>query len=358
MPRDGTLQEIVAVKRRRGAKEVSLSSVAAPPAAIGAAKSRKKRAIDYAVPSRATPASSPISREAGGDGHISRVIQLPCAIAATVSQIVDLQRTRRFCIKAQSQCDRSIEAFIASSIGYRIDADEADRKAVFKRAAEIRRGAEKILHDDQALTIAQGGIVVAPFLRLMILQSAASRLGWDERRLAAEKEMRRLVRGLPVAVWAAGIKGFGELGLAIIIGEAGIPIGDYRSVSGLWKRLGLAVIDGERQRKKTSVDEAARHGYNPKRRAEVWAVADSMFRHQWAGAKEDTPAHAVGPYGEVYGRRKAHTLPRIAATADLAFTDLAKWTPKRCDNDARRVMTKALLCDLWVEWRRRNDCGA
>lgn len=325
MPRDG---EIVAVKRRRGAMLNTISSQPSP------------------------PASSPISREAGGDGPKRRDIHVPHAIAATVSQIVDLQRTRRFCIKAQSQCDRSIESFIASSLGYRIDAEAIDRKVMFKRAADLRRSVEK--EGDQIRNDTHHSHV-APFLRLMILQSAASRAGWDEHRTSAEKVMRQLVRELPIAAWAAGIKGFGELGLAIIIGEAGIPIGDYRTVSGLWKRLGLAVIDGERQRKKSNVDEAARHGYSPKRRAEIWAVADSMFRHQWAGAKEDMPAHAVGPYGEVYGRRKAHTLPRIEATQDLAFTDPAKWTPKRCDNDARRVMMKALLCDLWVEWRRVSN---
>ena len=64
------------------------------------------------------------------------------------------------------------------------------------------------------------------------------------------------------------------------------------------------------------------------------------------------PAHSAGPYGEVYGARKAHTLPRVAATADLDDKDDNKWTPARCENDARRVMSKALLRDLWVEWRR------
>lgn len=87
------------------------------------------------------------------------------------------------------------------------------------------------------------------------------------------------------------------------------------------------------------------------RRAQIWSIVDPMFKHQWAGDKDAeggnpvktgnavaVASHAVGPYGRVYGARKAST------------TDREGWTPKHRDNDARRIMTKALVEDLWRVW--------
>ena len=36
---------------------------------------------------------------------------------------------------------------------------------------------------------------------------------------------------------------------------------------------------------------------------------------------------------------------------NLAASDRDKWTKGRCHNDARRIMSKALLRDLWRVWR-------
>ena len=170
----------------------------------------------------------------------------------------------------------------------------------------------------------------------IILNSATSRDTWDKHRNRTEKAMRKLARSLPAWEWVEGIAGFGDLGLGIIVGETGDLFG-YATKERVWKRLGLAVIKGERQQRKSGAEAAAAHGYSPSRRAEIWTIADSLFRHQWHSAKEDAPAGPSGPYGAVYGRRKAHTVTR-------------EWTPKHQDNDARRVMTKSLVEDLWRVW--------
>ena len=223
---------------------------------------------------------------------------------------------------------------------------EKERKAIFARAKSFR------------LSVEQRGVYTfdPPDLEVvepMVEASATGRRAWDRFRATAEKEMTRLAKQLPVYPWAKSVKGFGDKGLAIICGEAGIPIAEYRTVEGLWKRMGLAVIDGERQRKKTDKAQAAVHKYSPGRRAEIWTLADAMFRHQWKGADKEngTPGCPAGPYGEVYAARRIHTEPRIAATADLSNGDPEKWTLARCYNDARRVMIKALLRDLWVAAR-------
>jgi hypothetical protein len=67
-------------------------------------------------------------------------------------------------------------------------------------------------------------------------------------------------------------------------------------------------------------------------------------------------AFAAAGYQGPSGR--LHTLPRIAETEHLGKKDPAKWTKGRCHNDARRVMTKALLRDLWVSWREMEATKA
>lgn len=166
----------------------------------------------------------------------------------------------------------------------------------------------------------------------------------DAERSAREKAMVKLVKQLPVHQWALAIKGFGDLGLAQIIAEAG-DLGKYGTVSKLWKRLGLAVMNGNRQGapgKGASAEDWIEHGYSPERRAIIWSIfSDSMFRHQWAAAAEgEDVGKPKGPYGEVYARRRAHTA--------ITHPD---WTKGHSHNDARRVMTKSVIADLWSAWR-------
>lgn len=254
-------------------------------------------------------------------------------LADIVDEIVLLQRRRRFCIKSQSRNDRSCEAFIARFLGYSTDMDEKQGKEVWKQAMAVRKAVEA------GRTPKGLGAAALDAVTPIVLGSAASRAVWDAHREQTEKRMRDLARKLPAWSFVDGVKGFGALGLAIVVGEAG-DIGAYPKKGHLWKRLGLAVIDGERQRRKTGAEAAAAHGYNPQRRAEMWTLADSLFKHQWAGAKDDgTAAHAKGPYGEVYARRKASTEGREG------------WTDAHRDADARRIMMKQMLKHLRQHWR-------
>lgn len=106
--------------------------------------------------------------------------------------------------------------------------------------------------------------------------NAQARAPWDGARASYEKQMEAIARSLPVFETVDKIRGLGAKGLAIIVGEAGIPLGDYLTCSGLWKRMGLAVINGERQRKKANEAEAAEHGYSPERRAQIWSIVGSV----------------------------------------------------------------------------------
>ena len=317
---------------------------------------RRKRASCSTSPNDDSPASAPTSvyrkGDAAGEGHSIRDTQVSLALAATVIELVSLQRQRQFAIVQKNRSERAIESLIATTMGFRIDATEKDRKSVFASAKAFRLAVERGGEGHQTCDTQRDHALSATVPSILI--SAQNRKPWIDHRQWVEKEMAKLTRNLPVYDFAKSIRGFGELGLACLVAEAGIPIGDYRTVSGLWKRMGLAVFDGKRQQKCGDKDEAERHGYSPKRRAEVWAFcSDSMFRAQWRGADEDAGivAGPIGVYGEIYARRRLRTDPRIEATADLPATDRSKWTKGRCHNDARRVMTKALLRDLWRVWR-------
>ncbi len=347
-------------RRQTEARGRTKPTDASPPSALhairkgSAGRSHLDRETQFRIASSGNHAAAS-DGDGRRDGHGSDETQPQPAIPALVTELVQLQRIRVFCIVSQSRCDRSIESLLASVMGFRIDGDEKDRKAVFARAKAFRLACEKGGGGGgHGGSETHGQHALSPFTP-MVLASAASRAVWDKQRADAERDMERIAKLLPVWPFVEGVRGLGAKGLAILTAEAGLPLGDYRSVSGLWKRLGLAVIDGERQRKKSGLEDAARHGYSPRRRSQVWAVcSDSLFRAQWRGADEESglEARPIGPYGEVYAQRRAHTAPRIEATAHLPATDPGKWTKGRCHNDGRRVMTKALLRDLWAEWRR------
>jgi hypothetical protein len=275
-------------------------------------------------------------------------------------KLADLQKIRRFCIISQSRCDRSMQAAIASCIGNdALDGTpEPDRKSIFRRAATIMAAVEAGKPFDPPLPPGDPRQERLDSFLPLIKLSAASREVWDDKREQTEKDMRVLAKQLPVWPWVQeNAKGVGDLGLARLVGEAPL-IGQYVTHERLWKRFGVAVVGGERQQRRTDKVEALLHGFAPARRAELWSVgSDTLLRAQWRGAKEDpntgemldgTP---IGPYGKVYRDRRAHTLPRIAETEALEYKNREKWTPKRCDSDARRVMSKEFLRDLWHIWR-------
>lgn len=306
----------------------------------------------------------------------------PLPISATITNLVLLQRQRMFSIVQQSRNDRAVEAYIARLLGYRVALTEderkeqaAERKALFALAQKIRLAieADKPLPPTD-FEIGEGTVV-------LVRNAAMARMMWDEYREKSEKEMRELVVHLPVYDFAKSVKGFGDLGLAIIIAEAGNNLArtqsGFPSVAKLWKRLGLAVMAGERQQRKTDPELALLHGYSPKRRSQSWVVGDMMIRHQLTSEasayRQDLAADPTamahiqqqgivlaklkveelrelgemfgivsvarpsGPYGEVYAKRRA-------ATADRG------WRPAHQLADAKRVMFKALVRDLWRVW--------
>jgi hypothetical protein len=173
---------------------------------------------------------------------------------------------------------------------------------------------------------------------------------------------------LPVAGVIAKTKGLGPLGLIGIVGEAG-DISAYRSVQAVWKRLGLAVIDGERQGRRKDKDEAELHGYSPQRRSVMWNVGSSLVGSMGHGPRpkvgEDVSRREdLSRWQKIYIERMRYEVARDPSQSrPAAVKDGTKYESfsKHASNRARRYVEKQFLKYLFREWRqvaRKGDGAA
>ncbi len=222
-----------------------------------------------------------------------------------IQQIVQQWRIRQDFVRAQTRLTNQARAILRRLCGG--DKDEAE-----KLWKAIQKGKPHPLAEI-------GEMAVTP---LMVAQEPllAARKGY-------EKAVAKLAKRLPIAEYAAQIDGLGMLGLGAIVGECG-DLSAYKSVSAVWKRCGLAVIEGGRQRR-VSGEAAFLHGYDGERRSVLWNRADPLFKRQ---------SVVDGPYRAVYDDAKAAKLAQ-------------EWTAAHAHNHALRLMTKRLLRDLTVAWR-------
>lgn len=155
---------------------------------------------------------------------------------------------------------------------------------------------------------------------------------FENARKQHRKDAEKLAKKMPAWAVIGEVRGFSAWGLVTLIGEAG-NLSNYSGCRKLYKRLGLAPDEcypkGERS--------TGRMIPRSTRGRIMGIIADALLRAQWRGEKEDVPAHAIGPYGEVYRSVKQR--------------HLAAGKPKgHADKLARRAMTKALIHDVHRAW--------
>lgn len=292
---------------------------------------------DVAVAPLGVLPAAAVATDADGGGRLTRDAQIVVApaIGATCAAIQELQVRRVFYIRRINMMDNAMRALVRRMLGWRLDMSEAERKKINSHAARIIAAiqSDKPLTDDEQR--------IGDAVRGDVMTVYGARIPLATARDGIETEMRRRAQSLPVwGAWAQDVAGFGALGLAVVIGEAG-DLSNYPTVSKLWKRLGFAVIDGERQRKKADPEAVMAHGYNPHRRAEIWScVGEPLFKHQSASINKETGLvlREPGPYRIVYDRAKENFLERGCRK-------------KHAHDHGRRVATKELLKDLWKAWR-------
>lgn len=175
----------------------------------------------------------------------------------------------------------------------------------------------------------------------------------EQNRKQVERYMTKLVKGLPAYDWVKSIHGFGDIGFASIMAEAG-DLNNYSNPSKLWKRFGLAVMpDGTRQRRVSGPD-AVEHGYSPVRRSIIWTIGDSM-------------AKTGGPYKELINYRKEVEVEKaeskgltVLPSANIPSQFRGNNYPNQntyinkghIHNRAKRYAEKQLLKHLWQEWKK------
>lgn len=280
---------------------------------------------------RAVPDPSPKSRE--GQDNRAYKARPDVPVSASLDQLAELQVRRKFYIGAVNKQTNAVKALVRRALGWRYDEEEGDREKVNGRAARIvaaaLNGKEQKPEDAETFGALAADLSVV----------AAAIEPCMNARHQIELDMKRAVRKLPVFEWAKSVHGLGELGLAVILAEAG-DLSKYPKKGHLWKRLGLAPLDGQaystwRMKGGLTAEDWTEAGYSPRRRAEVFAVvSEPLFRAQTV---------AQGPYRAIYDARRART-------AEVH----PDWTKAHSHMDGLRIMTKYLLRDLWREWNRRK----
>lgn len=247
-------------------------------------------------------------------------------------------RRRRFAMKVQQKLDRALESFVRRNCtDWTFDADEKARKAFNEQTLAIIKAAKADEGD--------------PVIVELVKATDLGRAPFDAMRKAAEKKMAELAETLPVAAWIESVHGAGMPGMSTIVAEAG-DLSNYPNPAKLWSRLGYAPYDGfagsswkrvTRRPRALTADEWIEHPFAGERYALMFSISDSLWRAQWISGKKSDTEEGVpdGPYGEVYSRRRAHTLKTHA-----------DWTKMHRKMDALRVMMKKFLADLWAEWHR------
>lgn len=291
------------------------------------------------------------SRAPKGQRLTANSVELtPDIVASIVEAIRGSHRRRCFAMEQRKRADLALGSFLRSALGWSRSLPDAERKAINDRAQDLIELGEKEAKGkpvdlDEPAWIEWRDVIAAAIM---------ARAPFDAIERDATKRMEKLARALPVwSAWAEHVRGFGAISLAVIVAETG-DIAHYATPAKLWKRCGLAVMDGVRQgglAKSAGANAWIAHGYNRQRRSRIFVIGDCLVK-----------GNGDGPYRKAYLERKAYERARAEA-AGLIVAPAAKIPAKRkaafmsdghVHRRAQRYLEKRLLKDLWRAWRRAS----
>lgn len=277
-------------------------------------------------------AADPASRDQLG--HLVGVTQ--SCTAELIAEIRETHRRRQDFHRAEKSLTLQIKAIerrlLAASVTVTPTTELRPAASSYEDGDEVLRHADtQITRDDVAL--------------FATLPLAEARAVIKAHRLEVERECRKLAKRLPVyASFFEPVNGLGALGLAQIVGEAG-DLSNYANTAKLWKRMGLAVINGKSQRR-VAGGAAIEQGYSPVRRSIMFCIGESLWKKQNA-------------YRALYLARKRYETEKALA-AGLQVVPANKIPKGRAAQfsslghihlRAQRYMEKRLLLNLWRAWR-------
>lgn len=280
--------------------------------------------------------------------------------AETVEVIRHHHRERMFAMEQRKRSDLALMAFLRTALGWRKDGDADANKYAATRAQQLVKIGEQLVKEagkpeEKRKEVA--GVQDEDFaaLRPIITASIMAREPFDSVEASATKQLEKLAKTLPVWPWVDAIKGFGAVGLATIVAEAG-DLSNYSNPAKLWKRMGVGLAkDGGGQfvrqgglSKSASADLWTEHGYNRQRRSRMFVIGDSLLK-----------TNGDGEYRALYLERKEYERAKAEAeglkVVPAAKIPRGKQAEYRSDGHihrrAQRYMEKRLLRDLWRAWR-------
>lgn len=225
-------------------------------------------------------------------------------------------------MKLRQSVINQIKGYTRSALGFNASADEKARKEIRELAGKI---ADAVI--DGKPTADFDPLVVANVIAFARPYASALQSQHDEIN-ELTKQMTTIAATLPVAAWVKSVKGFGFGNLALIVGECG-DLGNYSTPAKVWKRMGLAVINGVAQGKlpKGSPKELwIEHGYNKERRSVAWNLGQCLIKKDNA-------------YRALYDERRV-------------IEDARCETPMAAFRRAQRYVEKRAIRDLWVRWNK------
>jgi hypothetical protein len=255
---------------------------------------------------------------------------------------------------------------------YRLRQDmiRARTKLILQAQASLRR----LFNGDKELaakSFAEAAKETDHYLRPMLSPYLTALDVFDRQQSDYEKQLVKAVKVLPIYTWAKELKGLGDLSLACIIGEASgygkesgdfYSVGDFKSVSALWKRMGLAVMNGHRQGapgKGATAEDWIVEGYSKTRRSVMWNVGNSLilsmgkFRPMYGEDIRANPAYTELQC--VFAERARYEAERLPHKCGTPIKESATGKDSytlHAANRAKRYTEKRLLRMLFAEWRR------
>lgn len=303
-----------------------MTDALAPRAAAASNSFSADEAIGHLTPSaRVPPCADP--NPIGGEARdqLTPAMQVPSPSDRTLNELRELYRTRQALLTAEGDMTRRSKSIVKRAVGWSSFVPEKERKAKEKEADAIYK------------RIISGAMDSETFVAAIATQAyLAARNELTKQLSPVEKRMERLAKSLPVATFVEATRGFGYMGLCIIVGEAG-DLALYANPGKLWKRMGLAPHAGRapsqwkfaKGAQAPSAEDWTTMGYSPRRRSAMYVIGDSLIKCQ-------------GPYRDLYLARKVQ---EQAKAPDL---------PKMAHHlRAQRYMEKRLLRELWRAW---NGC--
>lgn len=300
-----------------------------------------------------------VAPPAWSSGHITLAPYDPAPIAETVDQIVYLHRRRQAAIRAKTKVILMQKAEIRSMLCSDADFEEdktTERVTAFGKAPrKLTKAAQKRVDDSikAALVEIEAGLPESEIAHVIFAYVQSERV-FERQCEDYKKQMVKAVKRLPIYKWAQSVTGFGDVSLATIIGECG-DIGTYKSISAVWKRLGLAVINGRRQGNPgegASAQDWIDHGYNRSRRSVSFVAREHVIggMGKWRPEMGSTLEDATY-YQRVYAERARYEAEKLGLP--ITESDKGKESYKKhVAMRAHRYVEKRLLKHLYLEWRR------